>query len=554
MTSSSSPSACSSVSSVRTLRTLLFACVATATFAGCGNESSNQSDCNSDKCDEAGPTLADRNDPVATYLKTIPISDEGLMQTSYQDVLFGVSDTMGCPANSIAVFTVSDTLINQTPFPRLVSVACKDDEAKASEFFMAASFEDTETGDIDVRDVEMFAWDKTTRQYNFYAFAPSEEDEDYVQLEVEPERCQECHLTPADTSHVGMRMTPIMNELNRPWTHWNAEPGFPSHHFSVPEDMDEQPNYVELAVGWQAPAQRLEEIIRFGGHAKVASARIRDRRNAPNIDDIMGMLRPVFCNEQVNYVSEDHDSGILFNSAYVDPGMRSMYIQIRPNNWVWSWLNDEVVRLGSPGDGDTVVQIPVRGNSDVAMETSLVTTKVLTAYQVLRARALDSEHPVFSDFRCNLWKDANARYAETAPSFGDATRSMYVMDEIFADIMSLDGKAIAGVLPETIIMLPNADDATITRLRASLSQGKVEEGNCDTDGFCAGDVDALGARLEQTLQERLTSGGRDALRAVREERICRVLQSVDSSESDRRFPEDSVRFPNAPSLPQVNCE
>ena len=97
-------------------------------------------------------------------------------------------------------------------------------------------------------------------------------------------------------------------------------------------------------------------------------------------------------------------------------------MQIRPNDWAWDWLNDEVVRLGSPV-GDTVVQIPVRGNADVAMETSLVTTKVLTPYQILRARALDSDHPVFSEFRCNLWKDAYANFKASPPDFGDATRN-----------------------------------------------------------------------------------------------------------------------------------
>lgn len=538
----------------RHARSTLFACVAgLAAFTGCGSEVGSNGNCESGKCDGEGPTLAERNDPIATYLKTVNISDEGLMSSSYQDILFGVADVMGCSTDSIAVFTVSDDLITEgAPFPRLVSVACKDDDAKASDFFIAASFEDTETGDVDVHDVEMFAWDKTAREYMFYAFTPDEDEEDLVRLEVGPKRCEGCHLTPADTSPVGMRMTPIMNELNRPWTHWNAEPGFPSHEFSVPAGMDEQPNYSQLALARQAPAQRLEEIIRFGGHSKVASARIRDRRNAPNIDEIMGMLRPVFCNEQLNYVSEDHDSGILFNSALVDPGIRNMYVQIRPNDWAWDWLNDEVVRLGSPV-GDTVVQIPVRGNADVAMETSLVTTKVLTPYQILRARALDSDHPVFSDFRCNLWKDAYANFKASPPDYGDATRNMHVMSDLFEQIMTVDGNAIAGSNPETIIMLPNADSASVTRLRSAASEGRLENGNCENDGFCAGDVDTLGARLEQSMEAMLSSQTRDALRSMRTERICRLLDNVEGVEGDDRFPEGSTRFPNMPSLPSVDC-
>lgn len=531
--------------------TLALASFTLASLAGCGSNVGSNGDCESGKCDDKAPTLAERNDPVATYLKTLEISDEGLMVSSYQDILFGVADVMGCSTDSIAVFTVSDTLIDAQPFPRLVSVACKDDDSKASDFFIAASFQDVDTGDVDVLDVEMFAWDKVAREYMFYAFTPDEDE--MVRLEVGPKRCEGCHLTPADTSTVGMRMTPIMNELNRPWTHWNAEPGFPSHQFVVPDNMDEQPNYFGLALARQAPAQRLEEIIRFGGHSKVASARIRDRRNAPNIDEIMGMLRPVFCNEQVNYVSEDHDSGILFNSALVDPGIRSMYVQIRPNDWAWDWLNDEVVRIGSPEGDTTVVQIPVRGNSDVAMETSLVTTKVLTPYQVLRARALDSSHPVFSEFRCNLWRDAYADFKVSPPSYGDATRSMHVMSEIFERIMTVDGNPIAGSNPETIIMMPNADTTSVTRLRNAASEGALEDGSCESDGFCAGDVDALGARLEQSVQATLSSQTRDTLRAIRNERICHLLDNVPGVEGDERFPDGSIRFPNVPSLPGLDC-
>ncbi len=535
------------------VRSTLFACVAAlAAFTGCGSEVGPDRDCESGKCDDKEPTLAERNDPIATYLKTLDISDEGLMASSYQDILFGVAEVMGCSTDSIAVFTVSDDLIASEPFPRLVSVACKDDDSKASDFFIAASFEDAETGDVDIHDVEMFAWDKSAREYMFYAFEPDEEEEDLVRLEVGPQRCEGCHLTPADTSPIGMRMTPIMNELNRPWTHWNAEPGFPSHQFSVPPGMDEKPNYSELAIARRAPAQRFEEIVRFGGHAKVASARIRDRRNAPNIDEIMGMLRPVFCSEQVNYVSEDHDSGILFNSALVDPGIRNMYVQIRPNDWAWDWLNDEVVRLGSPND-DAVVQIPVRGNADVTMETSLVTTKVLTPHQILRARALDSDNPVFSDFRCNLWRDAYDNFKASPPDFGDATRNMHVMSELFEKIMSVDGNPLAGSNPETIIMMPNADDRSITRLRSAASQGQLENGNCENDGFCAGDVDALGARLEQNVQAILSSQPRESLRSMRQSRICHILDTVAGVDGDDRFPAGSTRFPNMPSLPSVDC-
>jgi hypothetical protein len=522
-------------------------------LAGCSSNNSGPATCASDKCDEFDRDKLDsRNDPIATYLKTLDITETGTMFATYQDMLFGIAGVMGCPRESVAVFTVSDDLISGAPFPRLVSVACKDDDSKASDFFIAASFEDQETGDVDVHDVEMFAWDRTAREYMFYAFAPTGDEEGEVQLEVGPKRCEGCHLTPADTSPVGMAMTPIMNELNRPWTHWNAEPGFPSHNFVVPDGMDEQPNYAELALGFKAPAQRFEEIVKFGGHAKVASARIRKRRNAPNIDEIMGMLRPVFCAEQLNYVSEDHDSGVLFNSAIIDTGLRNMYVQIRPDNWAWSWVNDQTLRIPAPGAEDTVVQIPIRGNADTAMETSLVSTRVLTPQQVLRARVLDWQHPVFSDFRCDLWKDAKDRFEATPPDFGDATRSSQVMSDIFEQIMTVEGKPIGGTDPGTLIMMPDASAGTA--LLAAARDGNLENGDCSTDGFCAGTVDDFGAILQQHL-DGLTGAAapRDQLRQMRKDRICFITEEVTSAPDDDRFPEGSTRFPNQPSLPDVGC-
>jgi hypothetical protein len=548
------------LASALTRAAIFSAALGALSLAACSSDSTGPQTCAGEKCDEFDRAqLDDRNDPIATYLKTLDISDEGTMFGTYQDMLFGVAGVMGCSTDSIAVFTVSDSLIADVPFPRLVSVACKDDDAKASNFFIAASFEDQDTGDVDVLDVEMFAWDATRREYLFYAFTHAEDGADgedgEVKLEISPKRCEECHLTPADSSPVGMRMTPIMNELNRPWTHWNAEPGFPSFNFVVPDGMDEKPNYKALAIGNKAPAQRLEEIIKFGGHSKVASARIRDRRNAPNIDEIMGMFRPVFCAEQLNYISEDHDSGVVFNSAVIDSGIRSMYIQIRPDNWVYSWVNDQTLRIPVPGSEEVVVQIPVRGNADVAMETSLVSTRVLTPQQVLRARVLDWQNPVFSEFRCDLWRDARTRFAATPPDFGTATRNSNVMSDIFEQIMTVEGKPIGGADPGTLIMMANADSTTATKIYDATRNGVLEDGDCATDGYCAGTVDDFGAILEAHM-DALTSSAtpRDDLRALRKARICRIIEEVTPTAGDDRFPDGvSSRFPNNPSLPDVGA-
>ncbi len=78
--------------------------------------------------------LTERNDPIATYLKGIGVPESLEMSLTYQDVLFGVAEVMGCPRESVSVFAVSDDLISGSPLPRLVSVARFDDDAKASNF------------------------------------------------------------------------------------------------------------------------------------------------------------------------------------------------------------------------------------------------------------------------------------------------------------------------------------------------------------------------------------------------------------------------------------
>jgi hypothetical protein len=385
----------------------------------------------------------------------------------------------------------------------------------------------------------------------FYAFHPVTDDK--VELEVGPSRCEGCHLTPADTSPTGMRMTPIMNEINKPWTHWNAQPGFPSHLFEVPEGLEEKPNYKELAIGHQVSAQRFEEIIKFGGHQKVSSARVRDRRNPPNIDEIMAMFRPVFCAEQVNYASEDHDSGAIFNSVLVDPGIRNMYIGIRPDNWPWDWVNDQVVRIGAPGGDEPVSLIPIRGNADITMEQQLVSTRVLTPQQILRVRALDWKNPAFSDFRCNMWKDAYQRFRDTPPDFGDATRNLHVMPQIFDDILQIDGQALDAGGADTLFIMPEATPSAVEAFKAALADGSATSGNCESDGYCPGDVDSLGEMVEQYVQDTVNGPVRDTLRQLRAGRICHVLEEVETPPDDDRFPQGSNRFPNRPALPDVSC-
>lgn len=512
--------------------------------------------CGGEKCDAAGDFLTKldgRADPIAEFLRTSAVDAKGLMEGDYKTFAFGVNEKRGCAADTVMTFALSDNLVMDEPFPRLISVGCSADDVKASEFFIAASFKDEETGDVDMRDVEMFAWDATNRKYRFYAFKPAEEDASKVAIEVEPKRCQQCHLTPSDLLPTGMPMTPIMNEMNRPWTHWNAEPGFTSFEYELPADVMSKPNFSEFMTNHKGPASRFEKIISDGGQLKVAQARLRDRRNPANLDESMNMLRPLFCSEQINYVSEDFTSGVLFSSAVVDPGLRNMYKAIRPDNWSWGWVNGDSMRLPPPTGDSALTQIPVRGNADIITEQQLVALRALTPQQVLRVRALDWKKPVFSAFRCGLWTGAAERFRTDPPSLAGLSNNAAALPIVFEAIMSLGGQRLHSGQDDRVIAMANADQATIDALQQALADGTLAEAACNEDGsnFCIADVDMLGVMVDRFVRSfEQASDPRPALVTERARRICEVLEAVDPQ--DDRFEEEPVRFENRPALP-VDC-
>lgn len=516
-----------------------------------------EASCGADKCDAAGDFLAKldgRVDPIADFLRASAVDAKGLMEGDYKSFVFGVNEKRGCAADSVMTFALSDNLVMDEPFPRLISVGCSSDDVKASEFFIAASFKDEKTGDVDMRDVEMFAWDATNRKYRFYAFKPSEADDSKVAIEVEPKRCQQCHLTPADLVPTGMPMTPIMNEMNRPWTHWNAEPGFTSFEYELPADVMSKPNFSEFMSQHKGPASRFEKIISDGGQLKVAQARLRDRRNPANLDETMNMLRPLFCSEQINYVSEDFNSGVLFSAAVVDPGLRNMYRAIRPDNWSWGWVNGDTMRLPAPSGDSALTQIPVRGNADIVTEQQLVALRGLTPHQVLRVRALDWKKPVFSDFRCGLWTGAVERFRTKPPSLAGLANNAAALPIVFEAIMTLGDSRLHSGQDDHVIAIGDADEATIDALKAALANDMLGSATCNEDGtgFCVADVDQLGVMIDRQMASfEDASDPRPALAAERMRRICKVLEQVDPE--DDRFEDDPVRFENRPALP-VECD
>lgn len=516
-----------------------------ASVAGCGLAPERADHCTGkcDGADDVSATLEGREDPIARFLRAeTDIDSDGVFSGDYKSVLFGVSALQKCPDDQIHTYVVADDLLTGgEPFPRLISTVCSDNNSKASEFFIAASFEDRATGDVDMADVEMFAWDPGVRAYRFYAFAPAggQVDQGLVELELDPARCEGCHTGPAGLDDSGMPMTPIMNEMNRPWTHWNAEPGFESHDFTLPERVVDMPNFKALAIDHQAPASRFEEIIGTGIHEKVVISRLRERRDPPDIDTIMGLLRPVFCEEHVNYVSEEFEAGVIRNAAMIDPGIRATYHSL-DDNWPWEWASIDVMRLGSLNSAESLDQVPTRSHADVLTERQLVTTGAISAEQVLRAKAIDWKNPVFSATRCGLWKQAVERFAAEPPDFGDARRNLEVMGDVFDQILTLDGRSLV-VGDGRFVSVDEIDDTSLAGLAAVLDDpSSLAVGDCrSSNAVCMNDLDSFGALIDAyvTETEALTRP-RTRIRRLRNERICEV----------------KARFPNRPSLPEVTCD
>ena len=475
-----------------------------------------------DAPDSVRSQLEDLDDPIARWLLDSPMSEDGVLATDYLTAVDKVAEQMSCSLESMRTFVLSDDLVAGTPFPRLISTVCSDDDTRASEFFIAASFADpSDPDDVDVKNLEMFAWDTTALRYRFYATLPIE-GRDEVQVEVEVRRCTQCHLNSRSLDDDGMPMLPIMNELTRPWPHWNAEPDFPSHSFEVSEATAAAPNFSALTGGGRlASAALFEQIVRSAQSNRVIASRLRARREPADVGAAMALLRPLYCDEQVNYASEDFASGVLPASAVITGGTRDMFLAVRPSDWPWQWLNADVIRFDDPaGDAGRLAMMPVRGAADVEYEKRLVSLKTLTPQQVLRIRALDWSTPVFSPIRCGLWKEARARLRAAPPDLSSTPTNGDLVAVLYAEIMKVDKISLVAGSADQVIAVRDA--AAMEALRAALAAGTVDSGSCPTDGFCLVDLVGFGNLLDGRAGAAEASGGREALLLDRERRLCVV--------------------------------
>jgi hypothetical protein len=336
-----------------------------------------------------------------------------------------------------------------------------------------------------------------------------------------------------------MAMLPIMNELTAPWTHWNAEPDFPSHDYDIPAATEQSPHFVDLGAKHLGAAPRLEQIVR-AGHAKVAGARARQRRTRPpSLTESMSLLRPVFCDEQINYASEDFNSGLISATSVISGGIREAYLATSASDWPWNWLTDGRMRL--PVDGSEALHmVPVRGNADIDYEGRLMAVQTLTPHQILRVRALDWKRPVLSDFRCKLWKDAATRLEANPPALDESWRNSDAMAMLYDEIMKLDGVPIVGGTPDDLVVVDRITSESEVALFLALGDGSIGSAQCSGNaGMCSVPIEQFGSMLHDYVTSfEDSSTGRASIAAARDNTLCDVL----------------VLFENAPALPPLPCE
>lgn len=464
-------------------------------------------------------------------------------------------------ANAVQTFVISDDLVSGEPLPRVIAATCPTDPRKASNAFLALSFPGDD-GDIDAHAIEAFGWDATTRINDFYRSVPLPGSEEGVLMLLNPEElqgdvggCLSCHRGPTDVAEGPAGLVPafpIMNEIVEPWSHWNAEPGFSSQLFEVP-NASNMPRYQALTTksdgkvdvsDWLAGADRFEIIVREA-FAQVIKQRRRLLKDSADPELALSFLRPLFCEEQLNFSSEVGTSGELALGTVVDEGIRRSIAAANIGaTWPWATGTEARVLVAPAGStAEALELVPMRGQSAIAWEEALVTSlqKYMSPEQSLQIRALDWQTPVFSDFRCQLFE----RTAEAPAALGSVADNHAAMTALLAQMMTLPGGVpIQAATAGNIVVLD--DPARAEALATDLEAGNVpvvtctkgaecDYSACEEAGYCEMNLWAFGERIDDYVRGFQNAEGRATLAGVREQRLCRVKQSG--------------AFPMAPALP-----
>ncbi|MBA2538320.1 MAG: hypothetical protein H0V17_01690 [Deltaproteobacteria bacterium] len=508
--------------------------------------------CEAGKCD--GLPFADqlkgREDPIAKWLRQLHdakvIDDKGVYHGSkatkvapeadpqfYGKLFDGLITIQGCSKTSLISYAISDDLITANSdqiYPRLISTVCSDNDQVSNAF--VATLGDPQA-DINVDDLEMFAWDATAQKYVFYA--TKDIGDGNLEIEVEPARCTKCHVTPLDVDPIGMPRLPIMNELTKPWTHWNAGTGGVSESFNVPDSLTGMPTWEKYQASIGA-ASRLEKVIRDANALRVSPARSKALFRPAKLEEAMGLIRPLFCDEQLNYATE-LATGEMSVDAFVSGGTKNAFRAIQ-STWPFAWFNNDTVSLPAAAVDKRLFMMPVRGVAEITFEAQL--HAVLSPAHVLALRALDYKKAAFSDLRCNLWKTAMVAFAAKAPALTGRNRD--AVKVVFEEIMKNGGMSTRNLATGKFVALDDANETSIAALKAAIAAGTVPT-TCGAGGFCEVDANGFGALL-QTYVDGLE---RDAILAERDRRVCKVHEEVQPAGAHTTHGM-GIRIPNDPSF------
>ncbi len=508
---------------------------------GCSDSepnNNNGANCKGGKCDGnqdwISANLEGRDDLIATFLReNSGIDKDGIFETDLLTLQRELAALRECDPADSRNFVISDKLIvgsESTDFPRLVSTICSKDADKRWRTFLSPP-SITDRGDIDVHTVEMFSWDETRKGFNFYkTFA---EGGDEVFVEVEPAECADCHLGGRGLSAEHMPMLPIMNELTQPWEHWNASPGFESQLHNISDEVREKANYNELTSDeWEASASELESTIRKA-QKTVADQRVKLRRKKgpASVSETMSILRPIFCDEQINYVSEAGNSGQILMNSVVDISMRDIFSKLGVSGTAgkkWRDLNARVRLPQERGGKDRISMLPVRGDANVIYELALVSAaRGLSPNLAAQVRLLDWKKPVFSALRCELWTKTNQRLKKTQLDADLASmRNYQLIPLLMKEILTLNGVSLIAENTSTFYILNDSEE--MEGLLTAISENSVpeatcENGTCDCDAlaFCAGSVDDAATLIENHVESIISAeDARDQLALIRSDRVC----------------------------------
>ncbi|MBT8495428.1 MAG: hypothetical protein KJO07_20435 [Deltaproteobacteria bacterium] len=457
--------------------------------------------------------LADHGDAFSTLLRD-RVADDGTIEGDYQVLLAGSRQALGCSEADERSFVV---LSNTSMIPKVIFTECSSNPSEASQFFMAAP---SIVGgpDMDPQRLHIAAWDSEAQSYRTYATTPTEEGT--LRVAVAPSRCLGCHGGPEVLS----TWQPLMNEMTNPWTQWNAEPAFTSHFFDTDLDRDiaEGETYrAMLSEQRLGSASELEPAVR-AGIDRVTAARLDGRREAADLEASLALLRPLFCDESINFTSEIHRSGELRTAGIVGDSTRNLLAALRPGQW--SFTDEDRFRLPLPTEvEETVVLLPVRGESTAAIERALLSRRILEPIDVLRIRAIDYLQPQGSQARCSLFRASSeqlrGRADQLLASIPPGASNGELVTVLHHELLTMLGLARAD---ETLYAVPDADDPAY---KAAIQSG-------DFSGF-ESSVDALG----NALQQRLETVTRGELVLERDRRACDA-QGV---------------YPTAPVIPGLRC-